>query len=245
MSTLVSEILAQSFREANFVAVGASPTVAELAEALPRLNTFIGSLFGNELGELFYDWYVPSLTNPPSPLRVPLVPGGASEPTVSWKYPPQNVRIVTKLTTVDTLYFPAFPSDGARMFYVNVGATATLTLSGNGRLIEGAATLTDTPSNLHSRSWFYRADLGNWIRLKTLISSDEVPLPVEFDDLLIKGMAIRMAPRYGVKDIDQVILVGYADMLSRLKKRYKQAVAMPYTSGDLSEPLTMDITTGI
>jgi hypothetical protein len=53
MSTLVSEIIVQAFREGNFIAVGESTTAEELAEAVPKLNNFLNSLFGIELGEQF------------------------------------------------------------------------------------------------------------------------------------------------------------------------------------------------
>lgn len=227
MSTLVSEIIVQAFREGNFIAVGESTTAEELAEAVPKLNNFLTSLFGIELGEQYRDWYAPSVHDPVAPLRFPLTPTGTGETSAEpWAYPPPNVRLVLSFVLASTLYFPAMPSDGARMALVDVGSLADVTLSGNGRRIEGVATLTAPPAELNGRKWLYRADLGNWVRLNVLAAGDAVPLPPEFDDLLVCGLAIRMAPRFGVTIAPTTIEL-YTDMLGRLKKRYKQSERMP------------------
>jgi hypothetical protein len=227
MATLVSEIVVQAFREGNFVAVGETTTQEELMEAVPRLNNLISALFGIELGEGFRDWYVPSEWDPAAPLRFPLTPTGtgaaAAEP---WAYPAPNVRLLVKIDEPMTVYFPSTPSDGARMSYVDAGSSADITIDGNGRLIEGAATLTEEPADLSGRKWLYRADLANWIKLGVLSASDEVPLPEEFDDLLVCGLTIRLAPRFSVP-VDETIKQRYVDMLDRLKKRYKQTERMP------------------
>lgn len=229
MSTLVSEIIVQAFREGNFIAVGESTTAEELVEAIPRLNNYISALFGIELGEAYRDWYAPSAYDPAAPLRFPLTPTGTGAvSTEPWVYPPANARLLVRFTSPQTLYFPAMPSDGARMALVDVGATADVTLSGNGRRIEGVASLTAPPAELSGRKWLYRADLGNWLRLTTLMANDPVPLPPEFDDLLVCGLAMRLAPRFGV-EIDATIAGRHEDMLGRLKKRYKQSERMPST----------------
>lgn len=236
--TVVSEIVVQAFREANFTAVGQSTTAEELIEAVPRLNNYIKALFGIEVGEHYRDWYVPNAWDPAQPLRYPLTPDGSETSGDPYQRPPANVRLITKITSAKTLYFPATPNDGARMSYVDVGSTAIVTLDGNGRLIEGVPSLTGDvavppePAELHGRRWFYRADLGNWILIETLGQDDEVPLPEEFDDLLVTGLAIRLAPRFSVK-IDEVIALRNADMLNRLKKRYKQSEQMPSSTAEL------------
>jgi len=226
VSTLVSEIVVQAFREGNFVAVGETTTQEELAEAVPRLNNFISSLFGIELGEGYRDWYAPSAHVPEAPLRHPLTPLTDGMSALPWSYPVANVRLLTSITAPTAIFFPGHPNDGARMALVDVGSTAPITLSGNGRRIEGAVTLTGPAETLSGRKWLYRADLGNWLRLTKLQASDPVPLPEEFDDLLVCGLAMRLAPRFGVQ-IDPMIAERFGDMLSRLKKRYKQSESMP------------------
>jgi len=227
MPTLVSEIIVQAFREGNFIAVGESTTAEELVEAIPRLNNYISALLGIELGEQYRDWYAPTEHNPVAPLRFPLTPTGTGETSAEpWAYPPPNVRLLVLTTAPTTLYFPAMPSDGARMALVDVGSLADVTLNGNGRRIEDAASITAAPEDLNGRKWLYRADLGNWMRLNVLGANDPVPLPPEFDDLLVTGLAIRLAPRFGVQ-MDPTIVARNDDMLSRLKKRYKQSEHMP------------------
>lgn len=226
MSTAVSEIINQAFRDGNFVAVGEDPTAAEVAEAMPRLNNLIASLFGIELGEVVREWPVPTVWYPTAPLRSQLMLMGESA-AESWAYPPANVRLVVRITAPSTVYFPLDPQDGARIAYADVGSSAALTLNGNGRLIDGEEEITGSPPAEGNRTWLYRADLGNWIQLKNpLAADDEVPLPPEFDDLLVTGLAIRLGPRFGVK-IDDTIIARFVDMSSRLKKRYKQTEGMP------------------
>ena len=113
-------------------------------------------------------------------------------------------------------------------------STAPVTLHGNGRRIEGASQLVGLPENggvpatLHGRSWLYRADLGDWIRLEVLGTDSRVPLPPEFEDLLVCGLALRLAPRFGTTP-DPLIAARHTDMLDRLKKRYKQSERLPST----------------
>lgn len=238
--TVVSEIVVQAFREGNFTAVGQTTTAEELIEAVPRLNNYISALFGIEIGEHYRDWYVPGAWDPAQPLRYPLTPDGSTATSADpYQRPPANVRLISKITSAKTIYFPATPNDGARMSYIDVGATGLVTLDGNGRLIEGSTTLSgavavppETAGELSGRKWFYRADLGNWLRITSLTESSEVPLPEEFDDLLVTGLAIRLAPRFGIK-IDDSIALRNADMLSRLKKRYKQSEQMPASTAEL------------
>lgn len=235
MSTLVSVIVQQAFREGNFIAVGEVPTADEIAEAIPKLNSFLASLFGIEIGTQFREWYAPALVEPGAPLRYPLTPSGQNEPTGdAWAFPPANARLMLALSSPATIYFPAAPNDGARMALVETGSTADVTLHGNGRRIDDgitqAFTLLAEPLDLSGSVWFYRADLGVWTLLNTTLEADDaVPLPPEFDDLLICGLATRLAPRFGV-EISPTTAQCYVDMLERLKKRYKQSEAMPVTA---------------
>jgi len=222
---LVSDIILQAFRASNYIAIGEVPTMQETDEALPVFRNLLSSLFGFEIGEQLRDWFAPSNYQPVAPLRVPPTPTGINDPHwESWAFPPSNSRLIVNFSAATTLYFPAEPSDGARMAYViNPASPGVVTLNGNGRKIEGAATVVA----VDSRKWMYRADLADWIRIDTVIdASDTAPLPEEFDDLLVCGLAMRLAPRFQVQ-ADGVIVARFTDMLGRLKKRYKQTEAQP------------------
>jgi len=225
--TVMSEIIVQAFREGNFVALGEDTTTEELAEAVPRLRNLINAVIGFELGELQRDWYVPQIHDPEAPIRFPLTPTGTGgEAALPYQFPPSNVRLLVKVTEVRTLYFPAHPFDGARISFLDMGSTAAVTIDANGRLIEGEASLTEAAAVFHMRTWFYRADRGEWIVLTNLQSDDTMPTPPEFDQLWITGLAVSLAPRFQVQ-IQEQTTATYADMLSRLKKRYKQSERLP------------------
>lgn len=222
MSSTAGEIIVQAFREGNFVPIGHTSTAEELTEAIPRLNNLIFALFGNELGQEYRDWSVPNTWTAPQEQRHPLTPLTESVSSTPWAYPPHSSRLLVSVTTPRTLYFPAAPADGARMLFADIGSTANVTLHGNGRLIEGALSVVDTPAALDGRSWFYRADLANWIRLERITdAADELPFPEEFDDLFITGLCMRLGIRFG-KPTDPRIEARYADMLARVVKRYRE-----------------------
>ena len=93
-------------------------------------------------------------------------------------------------------------------------------MDGNGRNIETAATATLNTNGL-VREWFYRADLGNWVRIATLVEADDVPFPVEFDPYFEIMLAMRLNPHYGQSlSPEQVRTLVRAK--SRLNARYSQ-----------------------
>lgn len=213
--TTASEIITQAFREGNIVAVGQSPTTAEVNEALPRLNNVVSSLIGYEIGEYLHDWPIPD----PSPEERPYY---RIRHIHERDIPPVNSRILLDIASPKTVYFPAYPSDGSRMSAVDVGMSAALTIDGNSRLIEGAQTLSVAAADL-PKNWFYRADLSDWKPIKKLVEADEMPLPEEFDDLFVTALLVRLAPRFGVS-VPQGTGSAFRRMLSQAKARYKQNI---------------------
>lgn len=223
---LISEIIDASFREGNILAIGKAPTTAEISEALPRLNNFITSLFGFEIGENLIDWPIPQpQRTAPVAANYPAGPGVKDLPSGVYPYPPSNVRLLVNITTAFSVFLQNNPHDGANVTYVDLGHTATLTVDGNGRFIQGKSTLDITPSTpiLNSgKRWFYRADLGDWILVNgSLETGDNSPLPDEFDDLLITGLSMRLSPRYGLESRDGTLLT-YKTSLGKLRTRYRQ-----------------------
>ena len=198
--TLVSEIVQQAYREGNLIPVGTAATSPEVAEGVTRLNSLIASFFGVGIGEHLADWMVPQPQRTASvAANYPQYPLASDLPATVYFYPPKNSRIVWNATP-QTVYFPEAPNRGSRMGMVQVSgltdSSVSLTLNGNGRLIDGAATATVLNAGIN-KQWFYRADTGTWLTLATLLSTDTFPFPLALDDLWILLLAVRLAGRYG------------------------------------------------
>lgn len=228
--TLVSSILLQAYRESNLVALGTSTLNAnQEAEALGRLQAIIPSVLGWEAGENLKQWNVGTAgyQDPPDSLRQEI-----------WKYPPINATLVLNLTSAETIYFPEKPSDGARIAVQDLGnnlATYNVVLNGNGRLIEGTRTQTLNISG-SNRTWMYRADLGDWKRVSTVAASDEMPFPIEFDDMFIIMLALRLNPRYGRKMDEQTALILRRSQ-QMFKARYCQAEDIEFSPDFVRNPI--------
>jgi len=227
--TTATDLLSDAYREGNITPIGTAPTTAQLTEGLKMFNRYLNSAFGFMTGEALTDWQLPKVQRTGSvAANYPLLPGSQgqdSDPTFDPSYPPANARIVWDGTT-QAAYFPETPNDGARMSFVMAkAATGTLTLYGNGRTIEGATTYA-SDGTVTSRTWMYRADTANWVALADLALTDDCPFPVEFDDLWICGVAIRMAPRYN-KTVQEGTVTTYRRLLATLKARYRQPPPEP------------------
>lgn len=217
--TLVSEIITDALRETNIIALGASPSAAESAEALRRLQNLVSSVFGNELGDKLTD--------------LPLGQGSTRPSGYPWygnTLPadlviPQNARLVLNLSAASTVYLHPYPQDGARLAVIDAGKTLdtyTLTLNGNGRLIEAATTLALSTESL-AREWFYRADVGDWRRISNLTLAGMFPFPPEFDDMFITMLAMRLNPRYG-QTLAGESLAAFNRSRGQFRSRYKQII---------------------
>lgn len=182
--TTASSIITDAYRESNLIPMGNSPNANQITEALGRLNTLLSSTIGNEAGDAFSDLNI----------------GGTFDQ--SWDttyYVPSNVRLVLNISSPLTLKLHPQPFEGQRLSVVDAGGTLgsdNLTLDGNGRKIEGGASVV-LSTNGDTRQWFYRADLGEWVKCATLIIDDDIPFPPEFDDYFITMLALRLNPRYG------------------------------------------------
>lgn len=233
--TLVSSIILDSLRETNIIAIGTTPTDAQYAEGLRRLQTIIQSVYGNEAGENLQ----------PLPLGRNEINSPSGYPWYNNELPgnmfiPVNVRLMCNLTGDGTVNLHPTPDDGARFGVVDVSqnlSTFPLTIQGNGRSIEGDEALT-IDVNGYTGTWFYRGDLGNWVKYDPVALTDTFPFPEEFDDFFIIMLAARINPRYG-----QTLDPQSVEMLKRartqFRARYKQEIQVPvedgllYMSGDL------------
>jgi len=222
--TVASAIGFQALRESNIIGISATPTAPQAAEALSRLNNLVSSSLGWEVGEPLQDWPVG---------LVGVVPWGFECWTQwRWSRPTSNVRLVVNHNEAETVTLPARPDDGARLSLIDVGqnlATYPITLDADGRRIEGDTTLVLNTDG-ESRSWLYRADLGDWIRVDTLLADSELPFPPEFDDAFITMLALRLNPRYG-RVIAQETVAAMERSIAQLRARYSQTVVTPADIG--------------
>lgn len=215
--TLVSDIIQQAYREFNIPIVGAAVSSAQEDEALDRLNVLVLSVLGQEAGVKFEDVTVGDANVTVGefcagtwPTDVPL---------------PSNVRLVANLEAATALLLPPMPEDGARLSVIDAAdnfATYSLTLTGNGRLIEAATTAVLTTDSL-ARQWFYRADLGDWRRVTDFVAADEFPFPPEFDDLFVTMLAMRLNPRYG-RSLGEESAAALSRSRTAFRNRYRQTV---------------------
>lgn len=228
--TTLRDIVQRGFRESGIVGVGTQPDGDEFDEAFDHLQTIIRSLFGNELGDPLttYDVGLSGVQNSPNVVDVT---------DVTEQFVPDNTRLIFNAEGPTSLYLNPTPRDGTRLAILdNLGNFSTLnvTLYGNGRRIEGAASLVLNTDQI-SREWFYRDDLGNWVRVTDLTPSDDSPLPEEFDDLLITLLAIRINPRYGAETNQETSDV-LKRMRSQLRSRYRQNTEMSSELGLILMP---------
>lgn len=241
---IASDIITAAFREGNLIPVATAPTTAQQTEALARLNAFVRAMMGQELGSRLTDWQVPSgqratpdfhtTIHAPFPASVEGVsqPGvGMPRDTDQWPYPPANSRLLVRITAATTIYFPEHPSAGARMRAINVGTTGDLTISGNGRLVEGATTvLLLTPFT--TRDWFYRDDSATWVDFSDMALADEGALAPEFDEFLIAALTVRLSPTYGLEPRKGTV-EAFTRGFKKLKAYYQQAAASVGTATDV------------
>lgn len=226
--TLTPDIIQSAYRESNLIAIGATPSTAQTAEALKRLQVLVSGVYGSEVGDPLLDW----------PLGNDGVVAANTWTENEWKYPVANARLIIATDVAQSVYFPVDPDDGARITLIDpsglLSPESRLTVYGNGRTIQGAASQEVNTANA-SQSWFYRGDLGNWVLLSELTGAadEEFPFPQEFDDYFITRLAMRLNPRYG-RAMNEASVVELDRVLGRLRARYRQRVEMPCDPGVLA-----------
>lgn len=206
--TLASDIITRAYRETNLIPAVSTPTTTQQNEALPLLNEqFLGAL-GFEVGDDLADINI----------------GGTYDQSAycaTWV--PANVRLVLNQTGARTLSLHPFPYEGQRLAIADAAgnlATYNLILSGNGRQIEGAATVT-LSTNGDARQWLYRADTANWVKMTALIAGDTIPFPQEFDSFFATRLAMRLSPRYA-QGITRETLTELGRIESKMRARYRK-----------------------
>lgn len=218
--SLVSEIIQQAYRETNLIPLGATPNTNQLDEALTRLNAIVLSAVGNEIAEPGF--------------REVTIGGEEDESNLVSEYVPDNTRLMLQLDGEALVGLQPKPYEGQRIALVDILgnlSTYNFTLDGNGRNIEGSDTLTLSENSLAAQ-WLYRADIGNWVRITSLVLDDDMPFPEDFDDYFVGMLALRLSPRYG-----QMLPTESVDILKRsrqqLRARYKNRNHTPLPDAGL------------
>jgi len=233
--TTASEIITRAYRDPNIIAVGKTPTTAEVTEALPLLRTIIRNVFGRKVGEFVDDWPIGTFYTGPNNAQYPFYVDNRTPSQSTWAYPPQNMRLLTRLSAAATVYFEPYPDDGAQMIVVDNGndfTTNPLTIDFNGRAGLGSATATVPVRSLTISAaptspihFVYRADLGRWEWIAEIdttgTGTENMPLPEEFDDWFSISLAARLAPRYS-KELNPLLMAVANDLEQQMETRYRQ-----------------------
>lgn len=240
--TTVYEVIYQAFRESDLIDETEHPTPTQANEGLSRLNGILDSVLGYEVGEQLLDWSLGDYgeTYTESTREIPPIE----------TRPPINSRLIVQGSGAQTVYLYPQPRDGSRMGILDphsLLSARNVTLDGNGRLIEGAATLVLSTNGL-SREWMYRADQGNWVRVTTITDmSADMPYPAMFDDFFITSLAMRLNPRHSIAS-DPSTIQRMERMKGKLRARYRQTqeagLEYPLIHRRFNRSISSDFNTG-
>jgi len=218
--TTVTQIIYDAYRQSNLLAIGVSPTTAEQDEALRYLNRIVKSVFGNEAGDPLTAFPIGrNNINRPSGY-----PWWDDVPDNEW-FVSKNLRVMLNVDRSINLYLHPDPDDGSRFAAIDVSdnlATYPVTVYGNGRTIEGADWIVMNTNGFNGE-WFYRADLGDWVKYAPLTVSDTFPFPEEFDDFFIGMLSLRINPSHAV-DMDPQTQSVLQRSRTQLRARYTQDI---------------------
>jgi hypothetical protein len=227
--TVVSSIINDAFRESNILPLAKQPNDVQVTEALRLLNQLFSTIYGDEAGEALQDWPLGNFGRETTEYDLGVSNYHLDRPTI-------NQRLLALNTEAKRVYLPLYPQDGSRMGIADpYGRLASfpIVLDGNGRTIEAAATL-DLNTNGLYRDWFYRADLGNWMRLTGVALTDEMPFPADFDIFFIILLAMRINPRYG-RSMDAQSAEMFRGERRKFVARYLQSMPLEIND-DISWP---------
>lgn len=227
--TLISSIITDAFREGNILPLGKVPNTSQATEALRLLNALFSSVYGDEAGEYLTDWPLGNFGRESPEYDLAYTDDRIDHPTI-------NRRLIAVNETAKTVYLTLQPQDGARMGIADPFgrlASVPVSLDANGRTIEGTASITLDQNGMF-REWFYRADLGDWVRLTEKADTDEMPFPADFDNFFITLLAIRLNPRYG-RAMDEQSATIYRSERRKFVARYLQSMPLEILD-DISWP---------
>lgn len=215
--TTARDIVTQALREGGILALGETAEAASLEEGLQRLNVLLRSTYGFDVGESLkvYNIGLFGITTEEGIEASSEIPGTY--------YIPSNSIIHANLTDASAVYLDPNPEDGARIGVLDVAGnfgTYNFELNANGKKIAGGTYVT-LSTNGELYEYFYRADLGEWLKVSTLAASDAIPFPPEFDDYFITLLAFRLSRRYG-QEVSPEMMATMTKARSQFRARYSQ-----------------------
>jgi hypothetical protein len=218
--TIISSLITDAYREGNILPLRKAPNADQVTEALRLYNQNIRSIYGGDAGESLADWPLGNFGIDDTTYVFPYTTDMVARPTI-------NQRLIATNTAPLTVYLTPYPQDGARMGIADpFGRLAAfpVTLDANGRTVEG------TPTKLLNvngtfQEWFYRADKGDWVKLTSLLETDENPFPEEFDMFLYIGLALRLNPRHG-REMDTQTAAVFKTERRQFIARYLQSMPL-------------------
>lgn len=227
--TLISSIITDAFREGNILPLSVAPNAAQQTEALRLLNALFSSVYGDEAGESLQDWPLGNFGRESPEYDIPATDFRIDRPNI-------NRRLIAVNEEARTVYLSLQPQDGSRMGMADPFgrlASVPVTLDANGRTIEGAASIVLDTNGTYTE-WFYRADLGDWVKLTSKLTTDEMPFPSDFDNFFITLLALRLNPRYG-RTMDAQSAEIYKSERRKFVARYLQSLPLEILD-DISWP---------
>ncbi len=195
--TTVTQCLTRALRLVGVKGAGEAMDAEEAADALDVFNDTLRALFGVHIG---------------GPLSLYAASGDVTA---------EPGYIYEGGVTARTITLPEYPQDGWRVGFADAGsfATANLTIARNGRKIGGSAANVTLSTLNDNRTYFYRADTGNWERERLLALADTIYLPDDLTDAVTAIMAIALAPEFRGVATPTVLQAAYNGQ-GRLRARY-------------------------
>lgn len=217
--TQIADIIHDAFFEAGLTTELQHATPTQTNRAMDTLTGIIKFLIGTDVGEQFQPWPLGNYGRAPQSRMTP------SEQMLT--YPGINVQLVATNESAITVNMPVLPSPGARIGILdpfNRLATVPVTLDGNGRTIDGTATLVLNTNGMNAQ-WFYRDDLGGWKKILPLLITDDMPFPEEYDQMFKILIAMRINPAYG-RNISSVQAGFLKEFRQQFVARYLQSAPL-------------------
>lgn len=222
--TTVTELITDAYRQGNLIALGATPSDAQLNEGLRWLNRLVKSVFGNEAGENL----TPFALGRENINRPAGFPWYGDAPPAEW-FVPHNTQLLCNLENATEISLHPQPVDGSRVAVNDLAlnfSTNSLTLDGNGRRIDGGTSVLLNVDGT-DQVWFYRDDRGEWLTVTPLDDLEAIfPFPEEFDMFFVGNLAMLLNPAYGAT-MDQQTAQMFARAKSQFQARYHGPIETP------------------